>query len=266
MNDLFDQSERMFRALTESNQRDVRSLPAVTDPTSFTSTSRAMTSCPSATTIGATSARRSLRSLAISTRRCSLAPSGADRSTVKSLKRARRETRVARVARVAKKDVRPRATLPETCRRRGTTSATRPELDGHPCHQPLGGEELCHELLSGDDVRAIAGDIDAGPGRGILRDVERKRGGVVVAVLVAVLGNAVTDVAALAHIDGLVLSIGEEVETGLGGDGVALMGAPGAASSLSRSGLSWAIMASNCSMPPERTTTSSPAAAVQANG
>ena len=44
---------------------------AVTAPTSSTSISRAMTSCPRAVTIGATSARRSFRSLAIRTRRCS---------------------------------------------------------------------------------------------------------------------------------------------------------------------------------------------------
>src|SRR6202453_3949208 len=43
---------------------------AVAGPTSSTSISRAITSWPSPTTIGATSARRSLRSLAIRTRRC----------------------------------------------------------------------------------------------------------------------------------------------------------------------------------------------------
>ena len=45
---------------------------AVTAPTSSTSISRAITSCPRAATIGATSAKRSARSFAISTRRCSV--------------------------------------------------------------------------------------------------------------------------------------------------------------------------------------------------
>src|SRR5437588_9658340 len=45
---------------------------AVTTPTSGTSISLAITSCPRFATVGATSASRSLRSLAISTRRCSV--------------------------------------------------------------------------------------------------------------------------------------------------------------------------------------------------
>ena len=54
LDDLLDQAERMLGALAESDERDVGSLAAVTGPTSSTSISRAITSCPRATTIGTT--------------------------------------------------------------------------------------------------------------------------------------------------------------------------------------------------------------------
>ena len=76
--DLVDQVQRMLRAGSESDQRDVGPFAGVTVRRPQRRSRGRSPRGPSATTIGATSARRSLRSLAISTRRWSaLSVSGA---------------------------------------------------------------------------------------------------------------------------------------------------------------------------------------------
>jgi hypothetical protein len=70
--DPVDQGEGMLRALSETDQRDFGSLPGGYGSDVLDVDLAGITSCPRFATIGATSASRSLRSLAISTRRCSI--------------------------------------------------------------------------------------------------------------------------------------------------------------------------------------------------